>query len=194
MRRLCKDPNIKAAYKSVIQEFIDQSTVELVTLQTLAQMMISSSVDLYFLPHQIVYDPNRVSTKCPVVMDASAKTATGKSLNNCLLPWPPLQQKIATVELRFSRRKVALIGDCKKMFLKVQVHPDDRPLLRFLWHDPYDVHAVPRVYQFRTLRFGATDSLFQAISCFQRLMANKRRRGNLSSLEEKVCETILWDT
>ena len=192
MRRLRKDPNVKAAYKSVIQEFIDQLTVELVTSETLAQMMESSRVDLYFLPHRAVYDPGRVSTKCRVVMDASAKTATGKSLNDCLLP--PLQQQIAAVELRFRQQKVALIGDCKKMFVQVQVHPDDRPFLRFLWHDPDDIHTVPQVYLFRTLIFGATDSPFQAISCFQRLVADRRRRGNLSSLEERVCETILWDT
>ena len=60
------------------------------------------------------------------------------------------------------------------MFLQVQVHSDDCPFLRFLWHDPDDVHAVPQVYQFRTLIFGATDSSFQVISCFQRLMANSR--------------------
>ena len=194
MRRLRKDPNVKATCKSVISEFIDQSTVELVTWETLAQMMVSSKVNLYFLPHRAVYDPGRVLTKCRVVMDASAKTATGKSLNDCLLPGPPLQQQIAAVELRFRRRKVALVGDCKKMFLQVLVYPNDRPFLRFLWHDPDDVHAVPQVYQFRTLIFGAADSPFQAISCFQRLVANRRRRGNLSSLEEKVCETILPDT
>ena len=128
-----------------------------------------------------------------VVMDASAKTATGKSLNDCLLPGPPLQQQIAAVELCFRRRKVALIGDCKKMFLQVLVHPDDCPFLRFLWHDLDDVHAVPQVYQFRTLIFGAADSPFQAILCFQRLVADRRRQGNLSPLEERVCETILRD-
>ena len=174
MRRLRKDPNVKAAYKSVIQEFINQSRVELVMSEILAQMMISSRVDLYFLPHRAVYDPGRVSTKCRVVMDALGKTATGKSLNDCLLPGPPLQQQIAAVELHFCQRKVALIGDCEKMFLQVEVHPDDCPFLRFLWHDPDDVHAVPQVYQFRTLIFGAMDSPFQAISCFQRLVADRR--------------------
>ena len=174
MRHVRMDPNVKATYESVIQEFIDQLTVELVTSETLAQMMESSRVDIYFLPHQAVYDPGRVSTKCQVVMDASAKTATGKSLNDCLLPRPPLQQQIAAVELRFRRRKVALIGDCKKMFLQVQVYPDDRHFLRFLWHDPDDIHAVPQVYQFQTLIFVPTDSPFQAISCFQRLVANRR--------------------
>ena len=70
--------------------------------------------------------------------------ATGKSLNDCLLLGPPLHQQIAAVELSFRQRKVALIGDCKKMFLQVDVHPDDRPFLRFLWHDPDEVHAVPQ--------------------------------------------------
>ena len=80
-------------------------------------MMVSSRVHIYFLPYRAVYDPGRVSTKCRVVMDASAKTAACKTLNDCLLPGPPLlQQQIAEVELRFRWRKVALIGDCKKMF------------------------------------------------------------------------------
>ena len=163
MRRLRKDPNVKVAYKLVIQEFIEQSMVRLVTSETLAQMMISSRVDLYFLPHRAFFHPGRVSTKCRVVMDASAKTATGKSLNDCLLPRPPLQQQIGAVDLHFLRWKVALIGDCKRMFLQVQVNPDDRPFICFLWHDPDEVDAVPQVYQFRTLIFGAPDSPFQAL-------------------------------
>ena len=40
MRRLRKDPYVKAAYKSFIQKFIDQSTVKLVTAETLAQMIL----------------------------------------------------------------------------------------------------------------------------------------------------------
>ena len=174
MRRLRKDPNVKAAYKSVIQEFIKQSTVRLVTSETLAHMIISSRVDLYLLPHRAVYYRGQVSTKCRVVMDALAKTATGRSLNDCLSLRPPLQQQIGAVDLQFWRWKVALIGDCKRMFLQVQVHPDDRPFICFLWHDPDEVDAVPRVYQFRTLIFGAPDSPFQAISCFQRLVADRR--------------------
>ena len=194
MRKLRKNSDLKAAYKSVIQEFIDMQTVESVKHDSLASMKDPSRTDLYFLPHRAVYDPLRVTTKCRVVMDASAKTPSGKSLNDCLLPGPPLQQQIVAVELRFRRRAVALIGDCKKMFLQIEVHPVDRPFLRFLWHDPDDMQAVPKVYQFRTLIFGAADSPFQAISCFQRLVSDLKQRGNLTNLEKRVCETILNDT
>ena len=194
MRRLRKDPEVKAAYKAVIQDYFDKSTVEEVTGETLTQLMNPSRRDLYFLPHRAVYDSKRVSTKCRVVMDASAKTGNGKSLNDCLLPGPPLQQQIVAVELRFRSRRIALIGDCKKMFLQIEVDPKDRPFLRFLWHDPDDVQATPKVYQFKTLIFGATDSPFQAISCFRRLVADRRRRGDLTALENRVCDTIERDT
>ena len=136
----------------------------------------------------------RVSTKCRIVFDASAKTKSGKSLNDCLLPGPPLQQKITAVELRFRQRPVALIGDCKKMFLQVQVDPKDRPFLRFLWVDPQDPTAKLRVFQFKTLIFGATDSPFQAISCFQRLVKDRKDLGNMNRLDERVCDTIVRDT
>ena len=59
--------------------------VELVTSETLAQIMNSSMVDLYFLPHRAVYDPGRVSTKCLVVMDALVKMATGKILKRLFI-------------------------------------------------------------------------------------------------------------
>ena len=108
-------------------------------------------------------------------MDALVNMATCKSLNDCLLPRPPLQQQIAAVGLRFRWRKVASIRYCKKMFLQVQVHPNERLFLRFLWHDQDDVHAVPQVYQFGTLIFGAMDSPFKAISCFHRRVADRRQ-------------------
>ena len=168
IKRLKKDPAHKTAYVSSINEFIQLDTVEEIPPDEISLLMDPSRTDLYFLPHRSVYDITRISTKCRIVFDASAKTKSGKSLNDCLLPGPPLQQKIAAVELRFRRRPVALIGDCKKMFLQVLVDPVDRPYLRFLWIDPDDPKATLKVFQFKTLIFGATDSPFQAISCFQR--------------------------
>ena len=80
------------------------------------------------------------------------------------------------------------------MFLQIEVNPIDHSFLRFLWHDPDDVQAIPKVYQFRTLIFGAADSPFQAISCFQRLVSDKKLQGNLTAIEHRVCDTIVNDT
>ena len=129
MRRLNKDPVLKAAYLKAMQDFIDQNTVEEVTTEAIEEMGDLGRADLYFLPHGAAYDPSRVSTKCCIVFEASAKTPSGFSLNDSLLPGPPLQQAIVAVELRFRTNKIALIGDISKMFLQIEVDPKDRQYL-----------------------------------------------------------------
>ena len=194
MRRLKNDHDLKVAYVKAMNEFINNNTVEEVTSERISDMGDLTRTDLYFLPHRAVYDPARVSTKCRIVLDASAKTATGLSLNDNLLPGPPLQQSIAAVEMRFRSRKIALIGDVAKMFLQIEMDPVDRPYLRFLWRDPDDPNPTTKVYQFRTLIFGSTDAPFQAISCLQRLVQNRLLEAGLTTFERRACDTILKDT
>ena len=177
-----------------MNDYIDQCTIEEVTTETIEEMGNLGRTDLYFLPHRAVYDPTRVSTKCRIVFDASAKSPSGFSLNDSLLPGPPLQQAIVAVELRFRTRRVALIGDISKMFLQIEVDPIDRQYLRFLWRDPDDPKATTKVYQFRTLIFGAADSPFQAISCLQRLVKDRLLEAGLTTFEKRACDTILKDT
>ena len=194
MRRLNKDPGLKDAYLTAMNNFIEQKTVEEVTLETIEEMGNLERTDLYFLPHRAVYDPSRVSTNCRIVFDASAKTPSGFSLNDSLLPGPPLQQAIVTVELRFRTRRIALIGDISKMFLQIEVDPIDRKYLRFLWRDPDDPKATTKVYQFRTLIFGTADSPFQAISCLKQLVQDQSLEAGLTTFEKRACATILKDT
>ena len=37
------------------------------------------------------------------------------------------------VLVRFRQHKVALVGDIQKAFLQIEVNPEDRNYLRFLW-------------------------------------------------------------
>ena len=74
------------------------------------------------------------TTKLRVVYDASCKNRkTGISLNNCLHVGPSLTPMIFDVLLRFLANQVALVGDIEKAFLNIEIHPEDRDCLRFLW-------------------------------------------------------------
>ena len=152
--------------------------------------MDPARTDVYYLPHSDVFDPLRDTTKLRVVFDASATTGTGKSLKDCLLPGPPLQQKVAAIVMRFRTKQIALIGDCQKMFLQVGIEEADRDFIRFLWKDPDDPDGKVQIFRFTKLIFGATDSPFQAISCLQRLVRNKLKEKHLTALEKRVCDTI----
>ena len=129
-----------------------------------------------------------------MVFDGSAKTSSGKSLNDCLLAGPALQQNLVAIELRFRMKKVGLVGDCAKMFLQIGMKEGDRDFLRFLWKDPADAKAEPKVYRFTTMVFGTTDAPFQAISTLQRLARETLDRKEVTSMEKLLCNVIKNDT
>ncbi len=55
------------------------------------------------------------------------------------------------------------------MFHQVRLLPQDKPLLRFLWHD-LDCKAPPTVYEWQVLPFGTTSSPCCAIYILQRII------------------------
>ena len=62
---------------------------------------------------------------------------------------------IFDVLLRFRLRKITLIGDLEKAFLNVEIRPEQRDLLRFLWiKDPFSSSPEEVVYRFTSLVFG----------------------------------------
>ena len=68
---------------------------------------------------------------------------------------------IFDVLLRFRLRKITLIGDLEKAFLNVEIRPEQRDLLRFLWvKDPFSSSPEEVVYRFTSLVFGLVCSPF----------------------------------
>ena len=102
-----------------MEDFFEIKVVEEVSWETQEKIEDLSRDDCFFLSHREVYLPTRQTTKCRVVFDGSAKTSSGKSLNDCLLAGPALQQNLVAIELKFRMKKVGLVGDCAKMFLQI---------------------------------------------------------------------------
>ena len=194
LRRLKRDPVRCDAYKKAMQDFFDIKVVEEVSWEDQEKIEDLSRDDCFFLSHREVYLPTRQTTKCRVVFDGSAKTSTGKSLNDCLLAGPALQQNLVAIELRFRMKKVGLVGDCAKMFLQIGMKKEDRDFLRFLWKDPTDSKAEPKTYRFTTMVFGTTDAPFQAISTLQRLARETLDKKNVTPMETRLCSVIKNDT
>ena len=174
MRKLRQNPELRHAYREAMEEYIRSRVVERVDDPAAADL---SRTDVYYLPHRAVYDVSRVSTKCRIVFDASAKSPNKKSLNDNLVCGPPLQLNILAIELRFRTKRYALIGDIGKMFLQIKVIEEDRDYLRFLWKDP-ERPGEPEVWRWNSLIFGAADSPFQAITAIKTLVQMKRKWGN----------------
>ena len=115
----------------------------------------------HYLPHHAVVRQDKSTTKVRIVYDASAKSANGPSLNDCLLKGPKFNQLIFDLLLRFRFYKIALTADLEKAFLMVSVDEADRDVLRFIWVD--DTSKDPpdlRVYRFIRVVFGVSSSPF----------------------------------
>ena len=88
----------------------------------------------FYLPHKPVVRETEETTKVRIVYDASAKeTCDSPSLNDCLYPGPPLQNKLWDVLVHQRGYPVVISGDIRKAFLQVRVRESERDALGFHW-------------------------------------------------------------
>ncbi|XP_063386121.1 uncharacterized protein LOC134672147 [Cydia fagiglandana] len=111
----------------------------------------------FHLAHFGVDNPNK--KKLRLVFDA-ADSSAGSCLNDYLLKGPDLLTSLWGIMLRFRENRIAVSGDIKDMFLRIQIHQQDQDALRFLWRDN---PAEPvKTYVMTSLIFGAKCSPFVA--------------------------------
>ena len=81
----------------------------------------------FYLPHKPVVREMAKTTKVRIVYDASAKeTRDSPSLNDCLYPGPPLQNKLWDVLVHQRGYPIVISGDIQKAFLQVRVRENER--------------------------------------------------------------------
>eukprot|EP00794_Sanderia_malayensis_P017243 gene17243-biopygen14837 len=167
VRKLKQTPDVLQKYEDVIQQQVHDGIIEQVS-------ELEPAGKVHYLPHRAVVREDAETTRVRIVYDASCKDRKiGVSLNDCLHVGPALTPLIFDVLLRFRCHPVALVGDIEKAFLNIDIHPQDRDCLRFLWYK--DVNAAEpevRVYRFNWVVFGCNSSPF-LLNCVLRHHINK---------------------
>lgn len=69
---------------------------------------------VFYLHVQVVYQHKSTTTKVRAVLDASAKSTTGVSLNHTLMVGPTVHSQLSNVLLRFRLHQVTLTADTTK--------------------------------------------------------------------------------
>ncbi|KAJ8009554.1 hypothetical protein DPEC_G00090090 [Dallia pectoralis] len=145
-RRLAKDPEKAAAYRIEMEKLAQAGSIKKLGPDTPTQESES-----WYIPHHMVSHngKNRIVFNCSYQFN-------NQNLNDSLLPGPPLGASLLGVLLRFGEHAVGISGDIKGMFHQVQLLPEDRPLLRFLWRQ--EKEEPPDVFEWQVLPFGTTCS------------------------------------
>ena len=151
LKQKLKRTGVEQAYSEIIEEQKAEDVVETAHGSALG-------VEFY-LPHKPVIREEAASTKVRVVYDASANAyPNAVSLNECLYPGPPLQNKLWNVLVRSRTHPVAVVGDLKKAFLQVRIRGCDRDALRFHWKP--GEHSEIETLRFTRALFGLVSSPF----------------------------------
>ncbi|KAJ8006653.1 hypothetical protein DPEC_G00109460 [Dallia pectoralis] len=164
-RRLAKDPEKAAAYRIEMEKLAQAGSIKKLGPDTPTQESES-----WYIPHHMVSHngKNRIVFNCSYQFN-------NQNLNDSLLPGPPLGASLLGVLLRFREHAVGISGDIKGMFHQVQLLPEDRPLLRFLWRQ--EKEEPPDVFEWQVLPFGTTCSPCCATFALQRHVAENSEPG-----------------
>ena len=122
--------------------------------------------DSYYLPMHGVVKEASTTTKLRVVFDASAKTSSGVSVNDKLLPGPP---QLTFLILAFRQHHIGMTSDISKMFREVGLHHTERDYHRYLVRG--EKNGQSQDWKLSRLTFEVTSSPFLASSaasgCFR---------------------------
>ncbi len=132
-------------------------------------------LDSYYLPIHGVFKEQSTTTKVRPVFDGSARTTSGVSLNDLLLPGPALLPLITDILLTFRFHQVAFSADIGKMFREIQLDPSER---NFHWFLLRDNDGKVKDY---IMLFGVKSSPFLANSILQHLATTHKTSHPLTS-------------
>ena len=100
-----------------------------------------------------------------MVFDASAKSSSGASLYDTLLPGTSLYPTLASVLNRFRCHTVCVTVDIFKMFREVSLSPEEREHHRFLFQEE---DGDIKDYRMRRLTLGVSSSPYLALQVLRR--------------------------
>ncbi|XP_028042418.1 uncharacterized protein LOC114252108, partial [Bombyx mandarina] len=156
-RRFQKQPKLKEMYSDFIHEYA--------TLGHLTEIDRPSTGN--YLPHHAVLREKSETTKLRVVFNGSARTASGKSLNDIQYVGPVVQNDLMSILLRFRQHKYVLSGDIEKMFRQVMLDEAQRHLQLILWRD--NETQPLRTLQLNTVTYGTASAPYLTTRCLVQL-------------------------
>ncbi|XP_062702438.1 uncharacterized protein LOC134285524 [Aedes albopictus] len=151
-RSLMKNPELKDWANEKFRDFLEKGYAR----QLSPAELMSENPRIFYLPHFIVINKNKVPPKPRVVFDAAAEVQ-GISFNSELMTGPDNLMGLFGVLLRFREHSIAVSGDIMEMFQQIKIIKEDQYAQRYLWRN-CNPDAQPNIYVMESMIFGSTCS------------------------------------
>lgn len=156
-RKFKSNPNLQRDYIEFMREYVILNHMERISHRE-PQL---KDTDLYYLPHHAVTKVVNGVTKIRVVFDGSAKTSSGISLNDTLIPGPTIQSDLFSILTKWRQHKIVFVSDIEKMFRQILVDPRDTNYQRILWRES-TLNPITE-YRLNTVTYGTAPASYLAI-------------------------------
>ena len=153
-------------FQAVVDEYADLHHSEPVPPADLCK----AEADCFYLPMHGLLKEASTTTKLRIVFDASAKTSTGYSLNDLLLPGPTLYPLLVDVFLNFRRFPIGMSSDISKMFREVKLHPIKKDFHHYIHRGCKS--GKLQDWRMTRLTFGVTSSPFLATQVLRQVASD----------------------
>jgi hypothetical protein len=175
-KRLEAIPEHKQDYKDFMHEYMKLGHMELVP----EEEVLNPKNPTAYIPHHFVLKEESTTTKFRVVFDASAKTSSGKALNDVLMVGPTLQETVLSNLIKFRTHPIALTADVEKMYRQIIVKSSDTDLQRIVWRE--DPKAPIETYRLLTATYGTASAPYHATKALQVLAKENKEDLPLASV------------
>lgn len=152
-RKLERNSDLKNEYTRVMNEYLDLGHMRDVTTEPMSEK-------LYYIPHHAVFKPDSLTTKTRVVFDASAKSSTGVSLNDCMFIGAKQQDDLIDILIRWRKHKVVFKADIEKMYRQIALDAEDQKYHTVVWRN--SPNEAIKEYQLNTVTFGTAAAPYLA--------------------------------
>jgi len=155
-RRMILDSDYRCLFADALHTLKEQNYIEQVELEEPVEGPI------VYLPYRGIVRKDHASTKCRIVMDASAKTSINDfSLNQALYTGPNKIADLSQCLLKFMAGRHACVADIRQAFLRIWIRKTDRDVQRFLVpEDLLDPNSKMICYRYTSVMFGSAASPF----------------------------------
>jgi hypothetical protein len=141
-RRRQHDEEFNSLYVDYMEDFIETGHMSETEV----------NADGYYVPHHGVKRASSTTTKLRTVFNASSKSESGLSLNDCLYIGPTVQPESFDILMRFREKPFVLKCDIEKMYRQILIDEGQRKFQKVLWRST--LNEAIKHYVINTIMFG----------------------------------------
>lgn len=196
-KKLKSDKNCREKYSQVLNEYLTLGHMERIgPLEDEATRGVTEGdgrqlITTNYLPHHAVIKESSSTTKLRIVFDASMKTTSGNSLNDCLMVGPRLQEDLFDINLRWRKYKIGMTADIEKMYRQIYVHPEEANFQRIVWRN--NTSEIVNEYKLLTVTFGTASAAYLAVKSLQQCAIDEKEKRPHSHSAEVILRDFYVD-